>query len=85
MNLFDELCKDAKADLDIGKYLQDPQENEGADKDVLNSVEQMEKKMQETLDNAVKKINNAVDAATTPNVPNEPIETNENNIETQEE
>ena len=78
MNLFDELCKDAKADLDSGIYLQDPQET-GTDKDVLNSVEQMEKKMQETLDNAVKKINNAVDAATTPNVPNEPIETNENN------
>lgn len=83
MNLFDELCKDAKADLDSGKFLQDPQET-GADKDVLNSVEQMEKKMQETLDNAVKKINNAVDAATTPNVPNETIETVEN-IETQEE
>ena len=79
MNLFDELCKDAKRDLDSGIYLQDPQESAGADKDVLNSVEQMEKKMQETLDNAVKKINNAVDAATTPNVPNEPIETNENN------
>lgn len=84
MNLFDELCKDAKADLDSGKYLQDPQESTGADKDVLNSVEQMEKKMQETLDNAVKKINNAVDAATAPNVPNDTIETNEN-IETQEE
>lgn len=84
MNLFDELCKDAKADLDSGKFLLDPQENTGADKDVLNSVEQMEKKMQETLDNAVKKINNAVDAATTPNVPNETIETVEN-IETQEE
>lgn len=79
MNLFDELCKDAKADLDSGKYLQDPQESAGADKDVLNSVEQMEKKMQETLDNAVKKINNAVDAATAPNVPNETIETVENN------
>ena len=84
MNLFDELCKDAKEDLDSGKYLQDPQENEGADKDVLNSVEQMEKKMQETLDNAVKKINKAVDAATAPNVPNETIETVENNDDQEE-
>lgn len=77
MNLFDELCKDAKADLDSGKYLQDPNGDINVDRDVMASVDAMEKKMRETLDNAVEKINNAVDAATAKSVP-ETVETNDN-------
>lgn len=70
MNLFDELCKDAKADLDSGIFLQ--QEGNGnVDTDVSKAVEDMEKKINETLNKAVEKVNNAVGAAAANNnVPN---------------
>lgn len=71
MNLFDELCADAKADLDSGVFLQ--QEGGGnVDTDVSKAVEDMEKKINETLNKAVEKVNNAVGAAAANNnnVPN---------------
>lgn len=71
MNLFDELCADAKADLDSGVFLH--QEGGGnVDTDVSKAVEDMEKKINETLNKAVEKVNNAVGAAAANNnnVPN---------------
>lgn len=71
MNLFDELCADAKKDLDSGVFLQ--QEGGGnVDTDVSKAVEDMEKKINETLNKAVEKVNNAVGAAAANNnnVPN---------------
>lgn len=79
MNLFDELCADAKADLDSGVFLQ--QEGGGnVDTDVSKAVEDMEKKINETLNKAVEKVNNAVGAAAANNnnVPNG----TESNVET---
>ena len=79
MNLFDELCADAKADLDSGVFLQ--QEGGGnVDTDVSKAVEDMEKKITETLNKAVEKVNNAVGAAAANNnnVPNG----TESNVET---
>lgn len=62
MNLFDELAADAKKDLDSGIFLQD---NSGADPDVTKAIDDMEKRMQDTLNKAVEKINNvnSADAA----------------------
>ena len=76
MDLFDELAADAQKDIDSGKFLQE----NGTDVDgsVMKSVEDMEKKMQETLNKAVEKINNVADAAAAKNVPDE---VNENNTE----
>lgn len=58
MNLFDELVKDAQADLDSGKFLQS--------NEVLNEVNEkiadMEKKMDETLKAATDKIMSAASA-----------------------
>lgn len=64
MNLFDELAADAKKDLDSGVFLQD--NNSGVDPDVSKAIDDMEKRMQDTLAKAVEKINNVntVDAAT---------------------
>lgn len=82
MNLFDELCADAKADLDSGVFLQ--QENTGnVDTDVSKAVEDMEKKINETLNKAVEKVNNAVGAAAAnnnnvPNVTESNTDTNTN-------
>ena len=79
MNLFDELCADAKKDLDSGVFLQ--QEGGGnVDTDVSKAVEDMEKKINETLNKAVEKVNNAVGAAAANNnnVPNG----TESNVET---
>ena len=64
MNLFDELAADAKKDLDSGVFLQD--NNSGVDPDVTKAIDDMEKRMQDTLAKAVEKINNStntVDAA----------------------
>lgn len=62
MNLFDELAADAKKDLDSGVFLPD---NGGADPDVTKAIDDMEKRMQDTLNKAVEKINNvnSTDAA----------------------
>lgn len=71
MNLFDELCADAKADLDSGVFLQ--QENTGnVDTDVSKAVEDMENKINETLNKAVEKVNQAVGAAAANNNNNVP-------------
>lgn len=63
MNLFDELAADAKKDLDSGVFLQD--NNSGVDPDVSKAIDDMEKRMQDTLNKAVEKINNvnSADAA----------------------
>lgn len=80
MDLFDELAADAQKDIDSGIFLQ---ENvTGVDGSVMKSVEDMEKKMQETLNKAVEKINNVADAAAAKNVPDE---VNENNTENEGE
>lgn len=82
MNLFDELAADAKKDLDSGVFLQD---NGGADPDVTKAIDDMEKRMQDTLNKAVEKINNvnSVDAATGNNN-NEVPEVNNNNLNNNE-
>lgn len=80
MNLFDELCADAKKDLDSGVFLLG--NNGGVDPDVSKAIDDMESRINETLNNAVKKINDTVDAATgvnNNNVPNETDEEPENN------
>lgn len=80
MNLFDELCADAKKDIESGVFLQ--QENAGnVDTDVSKAVEDMEKKINETLNKAVEKVNNAVGAATANNNNNVPNGT-EGNVDT---
>lgn len=80
MNLFDELCKDAKADLDSGVFLQgDPMKGDNAK---LNDiVDQVEKKMNDALQNAVDKITQASQPGEVANVPgdNQPTENNTNN------
>lgn len=78
MNLFDELCADAKKDIESGVFLQ--QENSGnVDTDVSKAVEDMEKKINETLNKAVEKVNNAVGAAAANNNNNVPKVTESNN------
>lgn len=76
MDLFDELAADAQKDIESGIFLQENGTN--VDGSVMKSVEDMEKKMQETLNKAVEKINNVADAAAAKNVPDE---VNENNTE----
>lgn len=81
MNLFDELAADAKKDIDSGKFL-NQENNGGVDAEVSKAVEDMESRINETLNNAVKKINDTVDAATgvnNNNVPNETDDEPENN------
>lgn len=78
MNLFDELAAYAKKDLDSGVFLQD---NSGADPDVTKAIDDMEKRMQDTLAKAVEKINNStntIDAATVNNNNEVPAENNLN-------
>lgn len=80
MNLFDELAADAKKDLDSGIFLQD--NNGGADPDVTKAIDDMEKRMQDTLAKAVEKINsvNTADAAVNNNaVPADNTNNNEGN------
>ena len=68
MNLFDELCKDAKADLDSGVFLQgDPMKGDNAKLNDL--VDQVEKKMNDALQNAVDKITQASQPGDNANVP----------------
>lgn len=83
MNLFDELAADAKKDLDSGVFLQD--NNSGVDPDVSKAIDDMEKRMQDTLNKAVEKINsvNTVDAAAGNNT-NEVPEVNNNNLNNNE-
>lgn len=80
MNLFDELCQDAKADLDSGVFLQgDPMKGDNAK---LNDiVDQVEKKMNDALQNAVDKITQASQPGEPANVPGDgqPTENNNNN------
>lgn len=72
--LFDELCKDAAADLASGVLLE-----QAGNPEVNNEVNEIEKKMQETMTNATKKIIDAVNAANDKQVPTETnTETNEN-------
>lgn len=78
MNLFDELAADAKKDLDSGIFLQD---NGGADPDVAKAIDDMEKRMQDTLNKAVEKINNSADAAAGNNVPEDNTNNNDGNNE----
>lgn len=75
MNLFDELAADAKKDLDSGIFLRD---NDGTDPDVTKAIDDMEKRMQDTLNKAVEKINNSADAAAGNNN-NDVAEDNTNN------
>lgn len=80
MNLFDELCKDAKADLDSGVFLQgDPMKGDNAKLNDL--VDQVEKKMNDALQNAVDKITQASQPGEPANVPGDgqPTENNTNN------
>ena len=80
MNLFDELCKDAKADLDSGVFLQgDPMKGDNAKLNDL--VDQVEKKMNDALQNAVDKITQASQPGEVANVPGDgqPTENNTNN------
>lgn len=80
MNLFDELCKDAKADLDSGVFLQgDPVKGDNAKLNDL--VDQVEKKMNDALQNAVDKITQASQPGDSANVPGDgqPTENNTNN------
>lgn len=70
--LFEELCKDAKADLDSGIFLK----QENVNPEVTNEVDEIEKKMQETMSNATQKIIDAVNAANDKQVP--AAETNAN-------
>ena len=80
MNLFDELCKDAKADLDSGVFLQgDPMKGDNAKLNDL--VDQVEKKMNDALQNAVDKITQASQPGENANVPGDgqPTENNTNN------
>lgn len=78
MNLFDELAADAKKDLDSGIFLQD--NNSGVDPDVSKAIDDMEKRMQDTLAKAVEKINNvnSVDAAAGNNNNEVPADNNNN-------
>lgn len=76
MNLFDELAADAKKDLDSGIFLQD---NGGADPDVTKAIDDMEKRMQDTLNKAVEKINNNSADAAAGNNNNDVPEDNTNN------
>ena len=80
MNLFDELCKDAKADLDSGRFLTpDPVKGDNAKLNEL--VDQVEKKMNDALQNAVDKITQASQPGENANVPGDgqPTENNTNN------
>ena len=80
MNLFDELCKDAKADLDSGVFLQgDPVKGDNAKLNEI--VDQVEKKMNDALQNAVDKITQTTQPGDNANVPgdNQPTENNTNN------
>lgn len=79
MNLFDELCKDAKADLDSGVFLQaDPTKGDNAE---LNKrVDEVEKKMEDTLKQAMDKITQVTQPTENVNVPgaNQSVENNTN-------
>ena len=81
MNLFDELCKDAKTDIESGVFLQgDPTKGDNAE---LNKrVDEVEKKMTEALNEAMSKITQASQPVE-PNVPgdNQPTENIINNEE----
>lgn len=80
MNLFDELCKDAKADLDSGVFLQgDPVKGDNVKLNEI--VDQVEKKMNDALQNAVDKITQASQPGENANVPGDgqPTENNTNN------
>lgn len=50
MNLFDELCKDAAADIESGVYMNVSQEQ----KTITDAVAEMEKKMTEQMEKHVK-------------------------------
>ena len=82
MNLFDELAADAKKDLDSGIFLQD---NGGADPDVTKAIDDMEKRMQDTLNKAVEKINNVNSADAAGNNNNVPEDNTNNNDGNNEE
>lgn len=84
MNLFDELAKDAAADIESGKYLNVSQEQ----KTITDAVAEMEKKMTEQMERHVKQyetmLNNKGktpdDAPDNNNVPNnDGDESTENN------
>lgn len=80
MNLFDELCKDAKADLDSGVFLQgDPVKGDNVKLNEI--VDQVERKMNDALQNAVDKITQASQPGEIANVPGDgqPTENNTNN------
>ena len=80
MNLFDELCSDAKADLESGKFLQ-TDENKGDNLELNKMVDQVEKKMNEALNNAVNKLTQVNPSGESSNVPkdNQQTDSNTNN------